>query len=191
MGRCRGRCGSRGCPGGAACLEGNRRGMSIGRAVRGAAAASDKAGCRAQLVCVQAAGTATQQSFTGAAGVKLPHQCGPGSSRRQSPDHHGVAAARAVLRQPVLSDGAIEPQPLRLQHAAVPCVPGCDAQLRTGDTAGMQQLPAARWEGARSWQRPCQPVLPCACPGWGRLRRGTGRSLSPMWGTSKQRMGEE
>lgn len=112
--------------------------------------------------------------LTRAAGVKLPRQRSPGSSSRQPLDHHRVAAARAVLRQPELGDGAIEPQPLHLQHAAVPCVPGRDAQLRTGDTAGMQQLPPARREG--------KPALPCACPGWERLRRGTGRSLSPMRG---------
>lgn len=64
-----------------------------------------------------------------------------------------------MLRQAVLSDRAIQPQPLHLQEAAVLRATCCDVQLGTGDRAGGQQLPPGLWEPAHSTPRESKAPL--------------------------------
>lgn len=162
------------------------RGSPAG-AVRGAGAAAGSAGCGAQLLRAQAprrrpgarragAGELPQPgrtprpgrprrrdrgtaSLTRAVGLKLPQRRSPGSGCRESPHRHHVAAAGAVLRQRVLSDGAAQPQPLHLQKAAVLRAPGRHVQLGTGDGAGGRQLPPALREPARGTPRRSEAPL--------------------------------
>jgi len=127
-------------------------------------------------------------SVTGAVGRKLPERRSPGPGSRQSPHGHHVAAAGAVLGQPVLGDGAAQPQPLHLQDAAIPRAPRRDVQLgREAELEG-SNVPTAHPDRAK---QPRQPPRPCACPAGGRLPQGNHQQPWPRAWTSKQTRGAE
>lgn len=130
-------------------------------------------------------------SLTRTVGLKLPQRRGASSSSRESLHRHHVAAAGAVPRQPVCSDGAAQPQPPRLQEATILCAPRCDVQLGTGNRAAGQQLQPALWEPVPSMPRqdkaPWQTSPSLHLPPLWRALRGTSRSPGPMQGLqSKQ-----